>query len=176
MDRRNWCISMAAWPQIAAALQEARAAAGRPKARWRALDAASARELETLASLIIPPEGGPGAREAGVIYFIDQWVATFGADELPRIQAGLAETERKRQELFPESASMAELAPAQQIDLMRAIEHTDFFDLLRTLTVLGFLGDPSHGGNRDRVGWNQIGFEPQMSYQHPFGYYDSEIK
>jgi hypothetical protein len=29
-------------------------------------------------------------------------VATFGADELPRIQAGLAETGRKRQELFPE--------------------------------------------------------------------------
>jgi hypothetical protein len=22
------------------------------------------------------------------------------------------------------------------------------------------------------VGWKQIGFEDQMTYQHPFGYYD----
>jgi hypothetical protein len=56
---------------------------------------------------------------------------------------------------------------------MRAIEQTEFFDLLRTLTVLGFLGDSSYDGNRVRVGWKQIGFEPRMSHQQPFGFYDS---
>ena len=52
----------------------------------------------------------------------------------------------------------------------------DFFELLRTHTLYGFVGNPSYGGNRDRVGWKLIGFEDRMAYQPPFGYYDGEAK
>ena len=42
-------------------------------------------------------------------------------------------------------------------------------------TVLGFLGNPSYGGNRGEMGWKQIGFEHDMAYDPPFGYYDALV-
>jgi gluconate 2-dehydrogenase gamma chain len=176
INRRKCCFSLALWPQIAFALEHARAARDRDRAEWKTLDSDSAREIETLACAIIPSDEGPGAREAGVIYFIDQALASFGADDLPQFRSGLAEIRKKQRELFPAATSIAALDNTQLTALMRALEHTDFFELLRTYTVYGYLGNPSYGGNRDRVGWVQIGFEHQMSYSYPFGFYDAEIK
>jgi gluconate 2-dehydrogenase gamma chain len=56
--------------------------------------------------------------------------------------------------------------------LIRSMETSSFFEVLRTHTVLGFLGDPKYGGNRGKAGWRQIGFEDAMVFEHPFGYYD----
>ena len=42
-----------------------------------------------------------------------------------------------------------------------------YFELLITLTLEGLLGDPSYGGNKDRVGWALVGFgtsEPPPNY------------
>jgi hypothetical protein len=39
---------------------------------------------------------------------------------------------------------------------------------------MGFLAKPEYGGNYNRAGWKLIGFEDQMTYQPPFGYYDAE--
>src|SRR5205807_1870065 len=42
-----------------------------------------------------------------------------------------------------------------------------FYELLLVLTLEGFLGDPSYGGNKDRVGWALVGFgtsEPPQGY------------
>ena len=75
--------------------------------------------------------------------------------------------------MFPSSASIATLSGKQQMELIRAIEHTDFFELLRTHTLYGFLGNPSYGGNRDQVGWKLIGFDDRHLFQPPFGYYDA---
>ena len=133
-----------------------------------------AREIEALAAQIIPSTDGPGAHEAGVVYFIDRALKTFAADTLDQYRAGMAELQRKRKELFPASTSIASLTDEQQKNLMRSIETTDFFDLLRTHTVLGFLGNPSYGGNRGKVGWKQISFEGQPAYLPPFGYYDAQ--
>ena len=69
---------------------------------------------------------------------------------------------------------LAGLTSDQQIQLIRNNEQTEFFELLRTHTLYGFLGNPSYGGNRDRVGWKLIGFEDRMVFQHPFGYYDTD--
>lgn len=86
---------------------------------------------------------------------------------------GIAEIQQKRKEMFPSSASIAALTGDQQIQLIHAIEHTGFFELLRTHTMYGFLGNPSYGGNRDEAGWKLIGFENRGAYQSPFGYYDA---
>ena len=88
----------------------------------------------------------------------------------------MAAVQQKRKAMFPDSASIAALASEQQIQLMKAIETTDFFELLRTHALYGFLGNPSYGGNRDRIGWKLIGFENRMAYQPPFGYYDAQDK
>ena len=69
---------------------------------------------------------------------------------------------------------MASLTADQQIAVLQAIEKSDFFELLRTHTVLGFLGSPSYGGNRGGVGWKHIGFEDRMAFEPPFGYYDAQ--
>ncbi len=175
--RRHWfttCLAMAAWADVLSAQQHAHALAGSAIPHFETLDAATAAEIEAIAAQIIPSTGGPGAREAGVIYFIDRALSTFAADEREAYRQGMGEFQQKRRQLFPNTGSIATLANSQQMDLIRAVETSSFFDLLRTHTVLGFLGNPSYGGNRDGVGWKQIGFEDRMSYQHPFGYYDAQ--
>jgi gluconate 2-dehydrogenase gamma chain len=165
---------MAAWPEVLAAQQHAHNAGNTPTTPFETLDADIAAEIDALAAQIIPSTNGPGAREAGVIYFIDRALSTFARDDREAYRAGIAQLQQKRKELFPESAAFASLTGEQQIALIRAVETSAFFELLRTHTVLGFLGDPSYGGNRGKVGWHQIGFDDRMAYEPPFGYYDAE--
>ncbi len=175
--RRLWlsqCAGIAALAEIAAARQHAHQAlqSSTPPA-FQTLDAAAAVEIDAITSQIIPSSDGPGAHEAGVVYFIDRALSTFDAHLREAYRTGLAEVQKKRQELYPSSTSIAALSNAQQIQLIKAIESTEFFELLRTHTMYGFLGNPSYGGNRDRIGWKLIGFEDRMAFQPPFGYYDT---
>ncbi len=174
MTRRNWCLTLAAAPQVAAALQYAHTMAAAPGAQFQFLDPEAAREIDSVVCQIIPSTDGPGAREAGVIYFIDRALATFASDDREAYRSGMSDLQHKRKELFPGSASFASLDNEQQIALLRIIENSAFFELLRTHTVFGFLGNPSYGGNRGEVGWRQIGFDMRMSYEHPFGFYDAQ--
>jgi gluconate 2-dehydrogenase gamma chain len=180
--RRLWlsqCVGIAALADIAAAQQHAHEAAqsSTPPA-FQALDSAMATELDAITSQLIPSTDGPGAHEAGVIYFIDRALSTFDAELLASYRKGVAAMQQKRKEMFPSSASIASLASEQQIQLLQTIEKdpktSDFFELLRTHTLYGFLGNPSYGGNRDQIGWKLIGFDNQMAYQPPFGYYDAQ--
>jgi gluconate 2-dehydrogenase gamma chain len=166
---------MAAWADVLSAQQHAHAAAGSATPHFETLDPATATEIEAIANQIIPSTDGPGAREAGVIYFIDRALSTFDADQREAYRTGMAQLQQKRQELFPQSRTIASLTNPQQMALIRAIETSEFFELLRTHTVLGFLGNPSYGGNRGEIGWKQIGFEDLMMYQPPFGYYDARL-
>jgi hypothetical protein len=106
---------------------------------FKSFSSSDAVEIETLASQIIPSTGSPGAREANVIYFIDQALATFDAQKRDVYSKGLASIQEKRRELFPDSQSIATLTAEQQISLVGAIEKTQFFETLRTHTVMGFL-------------------------------------
>ena len=67
------CAGIAAWAEIAAAQTHAHEAvkSGAPP-QFQTLDAATAGEIEALTSQIIPSGESPGAREAGVVYFIDR--------------------------------------------------------------------------------------------------------
>jgi gluconate 2-dehydrogenase gamma chain len=175
--RRLWlsqCAGIAALAEIAAAQQHAHEAAqSSTPPPFQTLDPATAAEIDAITSQIIPSMDGPGAHEAGVIYFIDRALSTFDANLREAYRTGMAAVQKKRQGLFPGSTSIAALTSDQQIQLIKAIETTDFFELLRTHTLYGLLGNPSYGGNRDHVGWKLIGFEDRMAYQPPFGYYDA---
>lgn len=164
---------MAASAEIAEALQHARHAA-RSGGRLEALSAADAAELEALAAAIIPSDDGPGAREAGAVYFIDRALATFDADKRDLYRRGLADLEQRCKKMFPGSGRFAALARDEQAALVREIEKTEFFEAVRTHTVLGFLANESYGGNRGGVGWAYIGFEDRMAFEPPFGHYDAE--
>ena len=172
MRRRDVAAVFLSAP-VAHALQHAhKAAADRSKASLTYLSAATAAELEALAAQIVPSGDTPGAREAGVIFFIDRALATFARHERQAYREGLAAVQAKRKELFPASVSIVSLSAADATELLRAIETSQFFELLRTHTIMGYLGNPSLGGNRGRAGWQAIGFEDRHGFQTPFGYYD----
>jgi len=166
-------LGIAASSEIAQALQHAHQSARTGGATFQTLSPDQAQEIEALACCILPSGDGPGAREAGVIYFIDRALTTFDAGRKDAYLSGMAEAQRTRAEMFPESSSISGLSEGHQIELLRAIETTPFFELLRTHTVTGFLGNPDYGGNRDAVGWTYIGFEDRMAFEPPFGFYDA---
>jgi gluconate 2-dehydrogenase gamma chain len=172
LSRRDWfAASMALWPEIAAAQAYAQSAR-----KFEYLDAQTAVEVEALVETILPSDETPGAREAGVVYFIDRALLTFNKDQQDTYREGLKDFQAKRTALFPTSQSISQLTAQQRIELLQAMEQSEFFRLLRFHTLAGFLGDPSYGGNRDGVGWILIGFEHSMVNQPPFGFYDREAK
>jgi hypothetical protein len=70
--------------------------------------------------------------------------------------------------------SFAALASEQQIEYLKTVDRTPFFETTRLLTLLGMFTMPKYGGNRDGLGWKLIGFEIQHAFQPPFGFYDRE--
>lgn len=163
ISRRELAL-LGAWATAQAAQQDA---------TFRVLDGAEAREIEAIASEIIPSGDSPGAREAGCVYFIDRALDTFARHQRPLYRQGLAEAQATRLRLFPGSRDIGSLAPPDRIRLLEAIENTAFFEAVRRHTIMGFYADPSYGGNRRQVGWKHIGYEPAHHYDSPFGYYDS---
>ena len=164
-----------AWAEIAQAGQEAHAAAqsvGAAKISF--LTAAEAADIEAVAAQIIPTDDTPGAREAGVVYFIDRALATFLSHLASDYRARLAEFQATFREQHPGAASFASLTSEQQVEYLKTVDQTPFFDRTRLLTLLGMFSMPAYGGNRDGVGWKLIGFEVQHTFQPPFGYYDRD--
>jgi gluconate 2-dehydrogenase gamma chain len=178
MTRRSLLLSTlsaATLSDIANAQQHAQSSRA-SKAPLRYLTAADATEIEALAAQIIPSDETPGAREAGCIHFIDRALETFDREQRELYRNGLYSTQKKRAELFPQSRTLASLDSSQAIALIKAIEETEFFKLLRTHTIMGFLATPDWGGNQGMVGWAHIGLEHKMAFQPPFGFYDGEAK
>jgi len=137
------------------------AGAGSPT--FETLGAAEAREIEAITSGIVPSgDDGPGAREAGVVDFIDRALGSFFASRHEGIAQGLAALPR----------SFAALDELAQIEAMHTMEGGPLFESLRLLTLLGMFASPSHGGNRDALGWQLIGFENRHAFEPPFGDYD----
>jgi gluconate 2-dehydrogenase gamma chain len=169
------------WPGILAAQERAREAAksGKP-AEFGFFSPAQAAEVEAMAAQIIPSDSTPGVREARVIYFIDQALITFARDKQALYTQGLKDLQMKTRELFPAAegfppggaSKFSGLDSAQQVQLLKAIEKTEFFTLVRQHTIMGFFSDPKYGGNFNKVGWKLIGFEDKFAFEPPFGYYD----
>ena len=163
------------WPAIVAAQQHAqRPGESGQSASFQFFSPPDALEIESVAAQIIPSDDAPGAREARVIYFIDRALMTFDVDKQLAYTQGLEDLQQKTLELFPVTDRFSSLSSVQQIQLLTAIEHTGFFELVRLHTIMGYLSHPDYGGNHNHAGWKLIGFEDKMTYTPPFGYYDIE--
>ena len=143
-------------------------------ASFEVLTAAEAVELEAITSQIIPSDGTPGAKEAGIIYFIDRALGTFSAEDADPIRQGLTELDATVKEKHTGSSLFSTLTSDQQIDILKEIEESDFFGTVRNLTVSGTFSMPSYGGNQNKIGWNTLGFDDSRSWRPPFGYYDEQ--
>jgi gluconate 2-dehydrogenase gamma chain len=132
-------------------------------------------DFDAFAARIVPSDDTPGAREAGSVYFADQALGRELADILPIVRGGLEGLATRASEAFG-AASFAALGEAQQDEIITAVEQEDpgFFFFARTLVVLGLVTNPEYGGNRDKVGWELIGFEDTYRHEPPFGYYDRD--
>jgi len=178
------------WPAVVAAAQHAHEAAkSDASAHFEVLTPEQARNVEAIASQIIPSDELPGAREAGVVYFIDRALKTFASDALPVYQKGLADLNQLTSEKHPGTKSFADATSEQQASLIaelakplnsnlprrnRQQASADFFQTIWLHTVFGFLVDPEGGGNRNYAGWKAIDRDPAHSFSPPFGYYDKD--
>lgn len=163
-------LALGALPEFAAAHKHV-AQMKNGEGKLTCLTAEEARELEAVCERIIPSDQeAPGAREAGSIFFIDYVLTHFEPESQPKVRKTLANV---ASESSPKLFS--ELSTDRQIEILKKLEKTDEFEYVRAYTVLGFLGDPSYGGNHDEVGWRYIGFENPGMFTPPFGYYDAEL-
>jgi len=163
------------WPEVARAAHQAHAAAQAPATTTLSLlSMTDAADIEALTSQIIPTDNSPGAREAGVTFFIDNVLGTILAHWRPSFESGLKEFQQACLAHFPDAASFAALAPGRQVEFLRTVDTTRFFEQARLLTLLGMLSMPKYGGNRDGAGWKLLGFEDKHVFETPFGYYDRD--
>jgi gluconate 2-dehydrogenase gamma chain len=177
----------AQWPAMVAAAQHAHEVAkSKAPGKLEVLTPEQARQVEAIASRIIPTDDLPGAREAGVVYFIDRALKTFASDALATYKEGLSHLNQLTGAKYPGTKSFADATTEQQeAVLMELDEHNtedhrrlgpqasgDFFQTIQMHTVFGFLVDPSAGGNRDYAGWKVVGRDPDHTFSPPSGYYD----
>jgi gluconate 2-dehydrogenase gamma chain len=163
-----------AWGEIAQAMDQVHVAAQAGGSKISFLSAAEAADIEAIASQIIPTDDSPGAREAGVVYFIDSALASFLSQLAPDYRAQLAAFQAECRERHPSARSFASLPSEQQIEHLKQVDQTPFFTTTRLLTLLGMFSLPAYGGNRDGVGWKLLGFEDAHVFRPPFGYYDRD--
>lgn len=161
-------------PAMVALSQTACSARDEGKA-FEHLSASIARELDAIAARILPTTDTPGAREAGVIYFIDTAVGSLMPDIAAEIDQGLATFASEIADSFPGAGLFSDLSEADQDAFLESQEETAFFGLMHFLTVAGFFGMSHYGGNRDDIGWKHVGMDgPPHAWQPPFGHYDAE--
>jgi gluconate 2-dehydrogenase gamma chain len=131
------------------------------------------------ASRIFPSDdAGPGAKEAGVVIYIDRQLAgPYGHDRYRYTQAPFDENAPREfgyqgkttpSETYREGLKglkgFENLSAEEQDKKLQQIENTHLFTLLRQNTIEGMFSDPVHGGNVDMVGWQLVGFPgPRMS-------------
>jgi gluconate 2-dehydrogenase gamma chain len=145
----------------------------------RFFTASEALIVAAAASRIFPSvDSSPGAKEAGVVIYIDRQLAgPYGHDRYRYAQGPFNES-AAAEFGYQGNATPAEtyreglkglkgfdrLSLEEQDDQLRKIEVSHFFSLLRQNTIEGMFCDPVHGGNVDMVGWQLVGFPgPRMS-------------
>lgn len=158
------------WPALLT-IAEAAAADHSAGSAFKYLAPAEAAGLEAMAARIIPTDETPGAREAGVIHFIDRALGEFVAEAAGDVRVGLEDLD-SRAATLEAGSRFAQLDAASQDALLRQIEATPFFGLVHFLTVAGMFALPSYGGNRDMLGWQLLGFDHRHGWSPPFGHYD----
>lgn len=142
-------------------------------AAFAVLEPQEARDFEAIAARILPATDTPGAREAGVVWFFDRSFGSFLGGSLDFARAGLLELNAAAAADHP-GRRFAELEEDRQDELLTEREGSPFFGMMHFMTVAGFFGMSSYGGNRDQLGWKLLGLDGRHAWQPPFGWYDAQ--
>lgn len=154
------------------AAQHAAQQATTQQPRLEFFDREQALDVDAVSARIIPSDGTPGAREAGVIFFLDRALATFAKEQQRTFTDGLKSLGDAVEAVVPGERRFHRLSAAKQDEVLRSIEKTPFFQAMRFGTIAGMFSLPSYGGDRDFVGWKLIGQDLAADFKPPFGWYD----
>ena len=168
---------VAGWPEAAEAAERARERAAQDgKARYKVLTTAEANDVIALTSTFMPSDETPGAKEAGVVFFVDQSLATNAKELHKPLQGMLAEVNAYVARTWPGQSHVSSLSDGMRNELMTWIEKEkpQHLGLIKGMTLAGMFALPSYGGNRNKAGWKLIGFKDQFSWKAPYGWYDAE--
>jgi gluconate 2-dehydrogenase gamma chain len=180
---------------IAQANEHARAATATGAKEFKFLTPQEAADFDAFGAQIIPSDDGtPGAREAGVVYFADYVLTVLNPEQQQDFRGALTALHAATLKAQPGATSFAALPAEKQIAVMKTMEkppgsadanngiaaemgtggkEAEAFGGLRAMVLTGMFCDPSLHGNRDKIGWNLIGFDDQAYWAPPFGYYDA---
>jgi gluconate 2-dehydrogenase gamma chain len=142
------------------------------------LSAKEAEVVEALCAQIIPADKpgdksidksideSAGAKEAGVLYYIEEQLAgplARFSDDYHRGVPLLNNFSREQTgKLFPDLDFEEQTELLHRIESERGSEVDKFFQLVIDHTMQGFYGSPKHGGNKDEVSWRMLGIEDVM--------------
>jgi gluconate 2-dehydrogenase alpha chain len=134
--------------------------------RAPALTTLNSHEARTAAAvferLFPADEHGPGASEIGVLIYVDRALAGAYRDKVETYRLGLAALDRTARQRY--GAFFSDCKLEQQDALIAGLEQDtlpnfnvppqrDFFEMLRAHLQEGLFADPTHGGNREKLGW-----------------------
>lgn len=143
-----------------------------------------AQTVEAVAARIVPGDAtDPGAREAGVVTYIDRSLAGFLRDLQTFYRRALQELDSYSRDhydaLFSELTEKDQDRVLADLDSLFETESREygadapqdrnietsvsplllrFFSIVREHVLQGMFCDPAYGGNRDTVGWKMVGF------------------
>ena len=129
--------------------------------------------ISAVVDRFLPKDEDAGGVEANVPQYID---AILQTPELQAMRENIVKGTNAldRRSTKEHGKPFPELTPAQKDKLLTTFKNmpyasgeAHYYEQLMALTLEGFLGDPSYGGNKDHVGWSLIGFgtsEPPPNY------------
>ena len=166
------------WPQIALAAQPMNHAghdmsAAAPTS-FTVLSPLEAAQVDAIANQIVPGGTVPGAREARVVYFVDNALGSFFSAQLPAFRKGLTEFMSGYAAKYGADKPFSAASDAQQIEWLKTVDTTPFFMAVRRLSLLGLIAMPKYGGNHEGLGTQLIGVIDSHFWEPPFGYYDKD--
>jgi gluconate 2-dehydrogenase gamma chain len=139
-----------------------------PTSGRRVLSELETHTLEAWVECLIPSDQDPGAKDAGVVRFIDNQLA----DRLRRKRQPwrTALEAIHRASVLLHSKPFYELDSKLQSDLLGRMEEgrapkeafpedggRAAFELVLSFAMMGFYGSPRHGGNQDYASWRMLG-------------------
>ncbi len=122
--------------------------------------------VEALCAQIIPRDDDPGAKEAGVLYYIETQLAGPFAPLTGTYRKGLVEFSNTC--LAETSKPFTALSFDEQKRFLQHLESQpgtaahELFQLVIDHTMQGFYGSPKHGGNKDGVSWKMLAISDVM--------------
>lgn len=138
---------------------------------FRFLTLEEASLLSEICEQIIPEDlSGPGAKKAGVIYYIDKQLSEVFSDLQQNYRYGLAAFREACLKMYRKE--FEELKSNSKIEFLTKMEKNeisggywneqstdDFFSMIINHTMQGFYGPPRHGGNKNYISYKLMKLE-----------------